>query len=220
MSTLGTPSPKRLKSNRAGTPPPSRRVQPHSKRKSGKQAQVEEIKDSLGIVKYVVKTYTRARLKTKTPPWVSALREHAALERVRGDARFVQLKCGERPNNMFTGEKLPCPARGKEVETVYLEPLVEAPKEEGWWESHRERLKEAIESLHRRGVVHNDLRRDNIMCRIPRGDPVLIDFGLAATVDVITDDFLKVASKTDTLEYIFDEPPQLGPLPSIGTYRR
>lgn len=41
-----------------------------------------------------------------------------------------------------------------------------------------QRLHDAIQSLHREGILHRDLNPTNIMIR-PMGEPVLIDFGLA-----------------------------------------
>ena len=161
---------------------------------------------------YAVKTYTGVRLKSRDPPYVGALKEHTALLRLQEDERFVQLKCEKRP--VINCKKLPCPALGNEVDTVYLEPLVEAPEDESWWNENKGKIVEAIEAMHKRGVIHYDLRRENIMCRTPRGDPVIIDFGRAQTVseaDANACWFKKRAIEADTLEYIFDaitlEPP-------------
>lgn len=181
-------------------------------RQSGKQASVDTVYGRDGTALYVVKTFRKdLRLKSKGKPWEAALKEHTALLRLQGNDVFVKLSCEQRGFNVFTSEKLPCPAPGNEVETVYLEPLVEAPQDERWWDTHKDTFLAAIAFMHAQGVVHGDLRRDNIMCRSYGGTPVIIDFGRARIVDPASE------STTDTLEMIF--PTRLAPPPSMSAYR-
>jgi serine/threonine-protein kinase len=64
-------------------------------------------------------------------------------------------------------------------------------------------LGRALLAVHEAGVLHRDVKRENIMVRLPGEEPVLLDFGLSALVG--TPSAGGAGQVTGTLEYVSPE---------------
>lgn len=79
---------------------------------------------------------------------------------------------------------LPAPDERPYIVLEYIEgrPLIEAARQAGWTLEQRLRVMvrvcEAVQYAHSRGVIHRDLKPDNIVVT-PAGDPKVLDFGIA-----------------------------------------
>ncbi len=60
----------------------------------------------------------------------------------------------------------------------------------------------ALAEAHSKGVVHRDLKPQNIMLRLPGGEPKVIDFGLAVNVSGNTSRLTKSGTQMGTLPYM------------------
>jgi serine/threonine protein kinase len=95
---------------------------------------------------------------------------------------------------------------------AYIEgrPLSKVLREDGAMRPARaveiiSRLAQALEHAHSRGVLHRDLKPSNIMLT-PKGDPVIMDFGLARWVDQDVARLTKTGALVGTPAYM---PPEL-----------
>jgi transposase InsO family protein len=124
-------------------------------------------------------TGRRLALKLLTPSAHGAraqrrfLREAQALARVRHPGVVVIHEVGESPHGPFLV-----------MDLVEGETLTEAnPLPEERAAEVTAALAEAVEALHSVGLLHRDLKPDNVMLRRDTGAPVLLDFGLVLVED-------------------------------------